>query len=53
LAISSSISDEADVVVWEDNTDAKAVESAGETVTARKEESVDDTVSSSEPEVAA
>jgi hypothetical protein len=46
LAISSTISDQADVIVWEDNADAKDDESAGETLSTQKEESVDGSTSS-------
>lgn len=52
LAISSTISDQADVVVWEDSTDVKDDESAGEPASTRKEKSVDDSASS-ESEVVA
>lgn len=45
LSISSSISDQADVVVWEDNADVKD-ESLGETASTQTEESVDDSASS-------
>jgi len=46
LSISSTISDEADIIVWEDNADAKDDESAGETASTLKEESGDNTASS-------
>lgn len=46
LAISSTLPDEADVVVWEDNVDTKSDESAGETIGTQKEESADDKASS-------
>ena len=46
LAISSSISDQADVIVWEDSADVKDDDSAGETASTQKEESVDDSASS-------
>jgi hypothetical protein len=45
LSISSTISDQADVVVWEDNADVKD-ESVGETASTQTEESVDDSASS-------
>jgi len=46
LAISSTMSDQADVIIWEDNVDAKVEESAVETASTSKEESVDDSASS-------
>jgi hypothetical protein len=46
LSISSTISDEADIIVWEDNADVKDDESAGETASTLKEESGDNTASS-------
>ena len=45
LAISSTIFDQADVVVWEDSADVKDDESAGETASTQKEESVGDSAS--------
>ena len=52
LAISSSISDQADVIVWEDSADVKDDDSAGETASTQKEESVDDSASSESVAVA-
>jgi hypothetical protein len=46
LSISSTISDQADVVVWEDNADVKEDETAVETASTQPEESVDDCASS-------
>jgi hypothetical protein len=52
LSISSTISEQADVIVWEDKTDAKDDESASETASTQEEESVDESALS-EPEVVA
>jgi hypothetical protein len=40
-AVSSTISEQPDIVVWEDNTDAKVDESGGETTSTPKEEAAD------------
>ena len=50
LAVSSTVSEQADIVVWEDNADAKTDESGGETTSTPQEESSDSKLSS-EPEV--